>query len=249
MHLGLAGKTAVVTGAQGAIGSAVVRTLADEGAVVIAADLQQGTEGLKPTLGSGGAIVYAALDIASEASWTALYGRVAAEHFALHVLVNCAGINGVAPVESETEAEYLRIVQINQVGTWLGMKHAVPLLTQSGGGAIINVASTAGVVAGFGGAIAYHASKGAVRGMGRNAALRLAPHGIRVNTVHPGPVDSAMLDKDRGSPALERHVEATILRRFAEPQEIADVVVFLASDRASYVTGAEVFVDGGWTAR
>jgi NAD(P)-dependent dehydrogenase (short-subunit alcohol dehydrogenase family) len=122
-------------------------------------------------------------------------------------------------------------------------------MIDNGGGSIVNIASVCGVVAGFGRAIAYHATKGALRGITRNSALRYSGHNIRINSVHPGPVNTAMQEKDRNTPIEQRNLDVTMLHRYAEPSEVANVVAFLASDRSSYMTGAEVFVDGGWTAQ
>lgn len=251
MDLGLAGKVVLVTGAAGGIGRAIVQTFMEENALVIAADLDsKSVANVIEDLGSSpGRAEAVALDVCSEASWSSAVNWIREEHGEISVLVNCAGLNAVADAVEETMTEFQRIISVNQIGPWLGMKYTIPSMIQNGKGSIVNIASICGVVAGFGRAIAYHATKGSVRGMTRNSALRFAPNNIRVNSVHPGPVNTPMQDKDRGTPIEQRNLDVTMLHRFAEPGEIASVVAFIASDRSSYMTGAEVFVDGGWTAQ
>jgi NAD(P)-dependent dehydrogenase (short-subunit alcohol dehydrogenase family) len=250
MDTGLAGKVAIVTGAGGAIGAATARTLAAEGAAVVLGDVDLvGAQRVAETISqAGGRALASQLDVSSEASWASTVERAIAEFGSVDVLVNNAGLNSVEDAVGETVEGFQSIIAVNEIGVWLGMKHCIPAMREAGGGAIVNVASICGVVAGFGRAIAYHATKASVRGITRNSALRFAPDGIRINSVHPGPVNTAMQAKDRGTPIEQKNLDATMLHRFAEPEEIADVITFLASDRASFMTGAEVFVDGGWTA-
>jgi NAD(P)-dependent dehydrogenase (short-subunit alcohol dehydrogenase family) len=250
MDTGLAGKVAIVTGAAGAIGAATAASLAAEGALVVLGDVDlAGAERACDAIRSaGGRAVASQLDVSSEDSWRATVEQAVAEFGGVNILVNNAGLNSVADAVDETVEGFQAIIAVNEIGVWLGMKHCIPQMQTAGGGSIVNIASICGVVAGFGRAIAYHATKGSVRGITRNSALRFAPDGIRINSVHPGPVNTAMQAKDRGTPIEQRNLDATMLHRFAEPREIADVITFLASDRASFMTGAEVFVDGGWTA-
>jgi len=165
---------------------------------------------------------------------------------ALHVLVNNAGIGHTAPIAEHTLADFERVVAVNQTGVFLGMRAVIPAMIEAGGGSIVNISSGAGL-RGTKYMIGYAATKYAVTGMTAAAALELARHGIRVNSVHPGVIDTPMLGemKDVNSAAL---VKTTPLRRMGRPEEIAQVVLFLASDESSYMTGAHVPVDGGVTA-
>jgi NAD(P)-dependent dehydrogenase (short-subunit alcohol dehydrogenase family) len=250
VDLGLTGRIALVSGAAGGIGRAIVQQLAQEGATVIGADLVSGAvDAAAGTADLAGQVIAAELDVTSESSWCSAVTRIRQDHGEISVLVNCAGLNSEADAVEETMAEFKRIVAVNEIGPWLGMKYVIPSMIDNGGGSIINIASICGTVAGFGRAIAYHATKGSLRGITRNSALRFAPYNIRINSVHPGPVNTPMQDKDRNGPLEQRNLDNTMLHRFGEPSEIANVVTFLASDRTSYMTGAEVFVDGGWTAQ
>ena len=155
----------------------------------------------------------------------------------------------LADVEQETREGYERTIAVDQTGVWLGMKAVMPALRASGGGSIVNVSSIFGAVGGFGGSIAYHAAKGAVRLMTKNAAVRYAKENIRVNSIHPGFIDTPMVEVAKGTEMEHGILAGTPMGRWGRPEEIASVVAFLASDAASYMTGSEVYVDGGWTAQ
>jgi NAD(P)-dependent dehydrogenase (short-subunit alcohol dehydrogenase family) len=251
MDLGLGGQVALVTGAGGSIGAATAQTLALEGARVVVADidLAAATRTVEAIRAAGGEALAVELDVRHEDSWQAAISATLGAYDGLDILVNNAGLNSERDAVDETLEGFQRIVDVNEIGVWLGMKHAIPEMRRRGSGAIVNIASISGVVAGFGRAIAYHATKASVRGMSRNSALRFAPDGIRINSVHPGPVMTPMQTKDIGTPIEQQNLDILMIKRFAQPQEIANVVAFVASPRASFMTGAEVFVDGGFTAR
>jgi 3alpha(or 20beta)-hydroxysteroid dehydrogenase len=240
----LEGKVAIVTGAASprGQGAAEARLMAAEGAQVVLTDVDD-TEGETTAASLGAAAVYRRLDVTSESDWAEVVAWTVERHGRVDVLVNNAGIWLAKPIDETSLADYRRVIDVNQVGAFLGLRAVVPSMKAAGTGSIVNVSSLAGVR----GALvssAYAASKWAVRGMSRQAASELAPHGIRVNAVFPGYVDTGMI----GGGHEEIAQRVPLGRRLASPDEIAEVVVFLASDAASYVTGAEIVVDGGVTA-
>ncbi len=195
-----------------------------------------------------GAYPYVRLDVRDPDSWATAMARAEAELGGLDVLVNNAGIIRTGPLESMTLADYRDVVDVNQVGCFLGMQAAVPLLRAAGGGSIVNISSVAGLK-GVAGAIGYSASKWAIRGMTKTAALELGAYGIRVNSVHPGTIDTAMVNGpefaniDRSS-----YFAGLPVPRIGEAREVAELVAFLASDASAYCSGAEFVIDGGETA-
>jgi len=242
---------ALVTGAARGIGAATTRLLAVQGAAIAVTDVidDEGQALVEELSRLGGTAGYFHLDVADEGAWDKVVAAVESQLGPIDVLVNNAGIGTLADVESETREAWDRLIAINQTGVWLGMKVVGRLMHERGRGSIVNLSSIYGAVGGFGGSIAYHASKGAVRLMTKNAALFWATSGVRVNSVHPGFVDTPMIAGTKGTPAEEPLIAMTPMGRLGQPEEIASVICFLASDAASYMTGAEVFVDGGWTAR
>jgi len=254
----LDGRVALVTGASRGIGAASARALAAAGARVVATDIEAPDELARAV---GGLAL--ALDVTQEDSWIKTLAHVAQEVGGLDILVNNAGLLLVKPATTTTLEEWRRIQSVNVEGVFLGCKHAVPRIAERagrwpGGGAIVNLSSVAGM---GGGPLmsAYCASKGAVRLMTKALALEFAAAKVRVNSVHPGVIDTAMgedLAKDLalaqgvgGNEAREALVQLHPLGRMGDAKNIADAVTFLASDRAAFITGTELVVDGGMTAR
>ena len=248
---GLTGRVALITGGARGIGNAAAARLAEEGTAVAITDVldDEGRAAAQSLDGSGARVAYYTLDVADESAWDEVADRVEAELGPIDILVNNAGIGTFADVEEETREAWDRLIAINQTGVWLGMKVVGRRMRERGRGSIINVSSIFGAVGGFGGSIAYHASKGAVRLMTMSAALRWATAGVRVNSIHPGFVETPMIEATKGTPVEEQILSMTPMGRLARPDEIAAVIAFLASDDASYMTGSELYVDGGWVAR
>jgi NAD(P)-dependent dehydrogenase (short-subunit alcohol dehydrogenase family) len=245
----LEGRVAIVTGGARGIGAAAVDALSAEGAFVYAADVSDDGEAVAAELARRGRCVRSVrLDVTDEDAWKLLVADILREHGRLDILVNNAGIGSMEDVEQETRAGWDRVIAVDQMGVWLGMKYAVPAMRACGGGSIVNVSSIFGAVGGFGGSVAYHAAKGAVRLMTKNAAIRYAKEGIRVNSMHPGFIDTPMIAPVKGTPIEAAITQNTPMGRLGTPQEIGDVVAFLCGPKASYMTGSEVYVDGGWTA-
>jgi 3alpha(or 20beta)-hydroxysteroid dehydrogenase len=245
----LRGRVAVVTGAAGGIGAATARMLASHGAQVVLTDLKQ-AEGAQVAAEIGEAARFVAHDVSNACDWKTVIS-VAEDNFGpVSILINNAGIAvSPTPLYEVSEADYRRTIDINQVSCFLGMKEIVPSMLRAGGGAIVNVSSVAGLKA-EPGAIAYAASKFAVTGMTKVAALDLAKHNIRVNSVHPGLVDTPMVRPEGGADAFEpilQFASGLPIARPAQPEEIANLIVFLASGEASFLTGGAYLADGGWT--
>lgn len=242
------GKVAIISGAARGQGAAAARLFVAEGARVVIGDVLDdlGKE-LADSLGA--AAVYRHLDVSSEDDWTNVVNETVEAWGGVDILVNNAGILRFAALPDMPLEDYLRIVNVNQVGTFLGMRTVAKPMMQAGKGSIVNISSIEGL-AGMPYLTAYTSTKFAIRGMTKVAALELGPHGIRVNSVHPGMIETDMVKDAAGghdvdlSPAAKR----IALRRMGQSEDIAEVVLFLASDRSSYVTGAELAADGGATA-
>lgn len=246
-------QVAIVTGGARGIGAATALRLAEEGAAVVVGDVldEEGNALAARIREREGRAVFVHLDVTSERDWKRAVDR-AATLGKVAVLVNNAGIARLEDVETETPEGYAALIAINQTGVWLGMKAAAPELKKNGG-AIVNVSSIYGASGGTGNAFAYHASKGAIRLMTKNAAVHWAKDGIRVNSVHPGFIATPMIAPltdpatPEGKAMLASVTATTPMARLGRPEEIAAAIAFLASADASYVTGAELFVDGGFS--
>jgi 3alpha(or 20beta)-hydroxysteroid dehydrogenase len=243
----LTGKVALISGAARGQGEAEARLLASEGAKVVLADVLD-EEGTTVAKDIGDAATYLHLDVTSEADWQATVDKAIDRFGAIDVLVNNAGVFAINPIATTSLDEYRRIIDINQIGVFLGMRAVASHMAARATGSIVNISSVAGLQ-GSAGTIAYTASKFAVRGMTKVVAKELAPFGVRVNSVHPGLIDTAMLrqitDVVNDDALLKSRVP---MGAFAEANDVANVVLFLASDDSSYCTGAEFVVDGGMTA-
>jgi NAD(P)-dependent dehydrogenase (short-subunit alcohol dehydrogenase family) len=250
----LAGKVAIVTGGASGIGRATCRLFGREGATVTVTDVDEagGAAVADEIARTGGAATFDRLDVSREADWTATVERVLRQHGRLDVLVNNAGRAGPPArpvVEHVLEQDWDLVMATNATGVMLGMKHAIPGMRRSGGGAIVNVVSVYAMV-GSRYATAYHASKGAARALTRAAAIQYATERIRVNAVFPGFVETGMTARAHAQPGVrEERTALTPLGRIGEPEDIAPGILYLASDEASFVTGTELVIDGGMTAR
>ncbi|WP_327341525.1 glucose 1-dehydrogenase [Streptomyces europaeiscabiei] len=233
-------RVAIVTGGARGIGAAVSRLFAAEGAAVTVADVLD-TEGAKLAAELGGTARYAHLDVSAEDDWQTVVAETERDLGPVSVLVNNAGILEWGTIEEQPLESFRRVIDVNLQGAWLGMRTAAPSLRRAGGGVIVNISSIAGIT-GYAGIGAYVASKWGLRGLTKAAALELAPDGIRVCSVHPGAVRTAMTaDFD------DSFTAAQPLPRFGEPEEVARMALFIAAD-ATFSTGVEFVLDGGATA-
>ena len=243
------GKVALVTGGASGIGAAHVRVFAAEGAKVVVADVQEdkGREVADSVNNAGGVAVFVRLDVTNADDWQNAVNAAISQFGKLTTLINNAGVYWPGGVEEETTEKWNKMLAINQTGVWLGMKTAVPALRDSGNGVIVNISSLYGLI-GSPGSIAYHATKGAVRIMTKAAALEYVRQGIRVNSIHPGQIDTPIL-AGLTPEQNEQIKEATPMGRLGRPEEIAFGSLYLCSDEASYTTGIELVIDGGWFAQ
>ena len=247
----LQGKVAIITGGANGMGAEECRIFAREGAKVVIADVmeEEGKQVEAEIAESGGDAVFMKLDVTSESDWREAVDATLARYGKLDILVNNAGISGTHHPDSMSVEAWDTFMDINAKGVFLGMKAVIPQMQSAGGGSIVNISSISGIVGQNVIHMGYNASKGAVRIVTKSAAVQYARDGIRVNSVHPGAMppmrsSSAARDPDMRSGMVEN----VPMRRIGLPEEVGYAVLFLASDEASYITGAELVVDGGFTA-
>jgi NAD(P)-dependent dehydrogenase (short-subunit alcohol dehydrogenase family) len=244
----LSGKVALISGGASGMGRSEAVIFAKEGAKVVVADVLE-AEGRTVADSLGGAGRFVRLDVTSEAAWQEGVAAALSHFGKLDILVNNAGISGSFDPDTLSTSAWDRLMDVNAKGVFLGMKHAIPLMEKAGGGAIVNISSVSGFVGQNGIHMAYNASKGAVRLMTKSAAVQYARSGIRVNSVHPGVLPAMRSSKATADPAFREKMLAGVpMRREGRVEEVAYAVLFLASDEASYITGTELVVDGGWLA-
>ncbi|OMI34952.1 SDR family NAD(P)-dependent oxidoreductase [Streptomyces sparsogenes] len=246
----LEGKVALITGATGGIGAATAELFAQEGARLVITDVaREPLQKLARRIEAGGAeVATALLDVSSAREWEEVTALVRDRFGVLDVLVNVAGTLDWPGIEDTREEVWDRVIDVNQKGTWLGMRAAMPLLRASGNASVINTSSVLGLV-GSGAAAAYQASKGAVRLLSKTAAVEYARQGVRVNSIHPGVVATPMIQDlldEQGD--QQPDIQRTPMRRAGRADEVAPAILFLAGDDSSFVTGSELVVDGGLTA-
>ena len=247
----VAGKVALISGGAGGIGAATAKLLAKEGAAVVIADLleDEGQATETSIAESGGRALFVNLDVTSEDSCNSAVQFAVSSFGKLDILVNNAGVSHRTGVEKTTSEAWDNVMDVNAKGVFLGTKAAVPEMRKAGGGSIINISSIYGMVGSMTSA-AYHASKGAVRIFNQSTAIQYASENIRANSVHPGFVDSPMTRAHHDKPNIhEERVAKMPLGRMGLPEDIAAGILYLASDESSFVTGAELVIDGGMTAQ
>jgi NAD(P)-dependent dehydrogenase (short-subunit alcohol dehydrogenase family) len=247
----LAGKVALISGGARGQGATEARMFVSEGASVVFGDVldDDGKKLEAEIRATGGPATYVHLDVTREADWRAAVATARQAYGKLNVLVNNAGILLRAKIEDTSEADWDRIMAVNAKGVFLGTKAVLPAMREAGGGSIINISSTAGLVGSPGGTAAYTATKGAVRLFTKSTAIQHARDKIRCNSVHPGPIATDMIkDLLQGGPAWEQRLRRLPMGRVGTPEEVAYGVLYLASDESSYVTGSELVIDGGTTA-
>jgi len=241
----LAGKVAIITGAASGMGAATARIFAREGAKVVIADMLE-FEGQKLADEIGPAARFEKLNVTDEENWAAVVAATLKQFGKLDILVNNAGISGSAEQDLYSTPAWHRIMEVNATGVFLGIKHAIPALKANGGGSIVNLSSIAGIIGSVGIHMAYNASKAAVRLMTKSVAVQHGTDNIRCNSVHPGVMPPMRTSGRTADPVIRaERMNVIPMRRPGEADEVANAVLFLASDESSYITGSEILVDGG----
>ena len=248
----LVGKVALISGGARGMGAAEARLFAREGAQVVIGDILAAEGGAVEAdiRAKGGEAAFVRLDVTSEADWQKAVGLAQSRFGKLNVLVNNAGIGGGSRIEDTTAEDWNRMMDVNAKGVFLGTKAVLAAMRRAGGGSIVNISSQLGLVGTDNSSPQYQASKGAVRLLTKATAIQYAREGIRANSVHPGPIVTAMTERRRADPAQRELMISRIpLGRYGEPDEVAYGVLYLASDESAFVTGSELVIDGGWTAQ
>ena len=247
----LDGKIAIITGAASGMGAAEARLFAREGATVIATDITEdlGYEVVEEIASAGGKAAFVKMDVTSETEWETVVGDTVRREGRLDILVNNAGFTGSSTEDSMDLGAFDTLMAVNLRGVFLGIKTAIPVMRDGGGGSIVNISSISGNIGQEVVHLGYNATKGGVRIITKAAAVQNGKDGIRVNSVHPGILPAMRTAKLTAEPTLRaRWIQRIPLGRVGEPEEVANAVLFLASDEASYVSGAELYVDGGYLA-
>jgi NAD(P)-dependent dehydrogenase (short-subunit alcohol dehydrogenase family) len=247
----LEGKVAIISGAASGMGAATARRFAKEGATVVVADMLEAEGGkvAADIVTANGAAVFMKLDVTNEADWKRVVDDTVAQYGKLDILVNNAGISGSAVTDMLDTAAWDQLLAVNGRGVFLGTKHAVLAMKKSGGGSIVNLSSISGNAGQTMTHMGYNASKGAVRTLTKSTAVQFGADGIRANSVHPGLMPPMRTSGATADPEVRaKMLRGVPLRRAGEVDEVANAILFLASDEASYITGAELWVDGGYLA-
>ena len=247
----LEGKVALISGGARGQGATEGQLFVDEGAKVVLADILhvEGEATAAQIRENGGEASYVHLDVTSEDEWRNAVEFALQTYGRLDILINNAAIYKRTPIVDTDLEEWRQIMEVNSTGVFLGTKHAIPAMQRSGGGSIINISSTAGLIGSARGS-AYGASKGSVRLFTKYTAIQHATEGVRANSIHPGPIDTVMIADNLATPEARAESEARVpLRRIGTAMDVAYGALFLASDESSYMTGAELVIDGGVTAR
>ena len=242
------GDVAIVTGARTGIGRATSERLAEEGATVVVTHYEQdgAQETVESIRESGGEAVHMKLDVQSEADWQRVIAKTCEEVGCPTILINNAGVYMVKPITEIDQDDWQKLFDVNVKGVFLGMKHCAPVMEENGRGSIINMSSVAGL-AGVAGHTCYGGSKGAVRLMTKDMAMEVAGTGVRVNSIHPGVINTKMVREE--GPSMEEFRSMHPVDRIGEPEDVAHGALYLASEESKFVTGTELVIDGGFTAQ